>query len=117
MTLRFEQPPILLLLLLLPLLLPVALYHAERSVRGRRIAASVVRLLLVASAVIALAGPTIVRETDRLATIFLVDASDSVGPNGVAGAREFIRASLAMMPQGDSAGIVVFGDNALVERS
>ena len=117
MTLRFEQPLLLLALLLTPLLIPVALYHAERSVRGRRIAASVVRLLLVASALIALAGPTIVRETDRLATIFLVDASDSVGPNGVAGARDFIKASLATMPDGDTAGIVLFGDNALVERS
>lgn len=117
MTLRFEQPLILLLLLLLPLLLPVALYHAERSVRGRRIAASVVRLILVASAVIALAGPTIVRETDRLATIFLVDASDSVGPNGVAVARDYIKSALATMPDEDIAGIVVFGDNALVERS
>lgn len=117
MTLRFEQPLVLLGLLLLPLLVVVALFHAERSVRGRRIAASVVRLLLVASALIALAGPTIVRESDRLATIFLVDASDSVGPNGVAAARDFIKASLATMPNGDIAGIVVFGDNALVERS
>ncbi len=117
MSLRFEQPLALLALLLLPLLLPIALYHAERSVRGRRIAASVVRLLLVASAVIALAGPTIVGETDRLATIFLVDASDSVGPNGVAASRDFIKAALATMPKGDVAGIVLFGDNALVERS
>ena len=101
----------------MPLLLPVALTASIGVCAGGESPRRSCALILVASAVIALAGPTIVRETDRLATIFLVDASDSVGPSGVAAAREFIKASMATMPKGDTAGIVVFGDNALVERS
>ncbi len=117
MSLRFDYPLWLLALLALPLLALVALGGADRAVRGRRIAAVVVRLLLVTSAVLALAGPSIVRESERLATIFLVDGSDSVGVGGTTAARDFIKAALVGMPSGDSAGIVVFGDNALVERT
>lgn len=117
MSVRFDYPLALLLLLALPLFVPVALAHADRSLRGRRIGASVVRLLLLAAAILALAGPAIVSQSDHLATIFLVDGSDSVGPGGVTAARDQIKAALAAMPQGDRAGIVVFGDNALVERS
>lgn len=117
MSLRFDYPLFLFGLLVLPFLLVVALQGADRAVRGRRIAAAVVRLTLVAAAVLALAAPSIVRQSDRLATIFLVDASDSVGVGGATVARDFIRAALAGMPHGDLAGVVVFGDNALVERS
>ena len=117
MSLRFDYPLALLGLLLIPLLMPIALAGVERSARGRRIAAAVVRTLLVASAVLALSGPSIVRASDRLATIFLVDASDSVGPGGETAARDFIKGALATMPRDDRAGIVVFGGNALVERS
>ncbi|MGN6759089.1 MAG: VWA domain-containing protein, partial [Thermomicrobiales bacterium] len=117
MSLRFDFPLALLGLLALPLLVPVALYGADRVNRARRVAAAVVRLLLVACAIIALAGPAIVRQSNHLATIFLVDASDSVGPDGVTSAQAYIKSALAKLPHGDEAGIVVFGDNALVERS
>ncbi len=117
MSVRFEYPLALLGLLLIPLILPIALHGIERRARGRRIAAATVRVLLVLAAVLALASPAIVRASDRLATIFLVDASDSVGPGGAAAARDFIKGSLAAMPPSDRAGIVVFGGNALVERS
>ncbi len=113
----FAQPLILLGLLALPLLLPVALRGAEAALRGRRRAATALRAVLLALVIVALAGPAIVRRSDHLAVIFLVDASDSVGVEGQAAARDFIRRSLAQMPKGDVAGIVVFGDNALVERA
>ena len=54
MSLRFDYPLFLLGLLILPFLALVALRGADRSVRGRRIAATVVRLLLVTAAVLAL---------------------------------------------------------------
>lgn len=115
--LAFAQPLVLLGLLALPLLIPVARRGADVVVRGRRIAATVLRAFMLGLVIVALAGPSIVRQSNRLAVVFLVDASDSVNAEGRAAARDFIRRSLAQLPRGDTAGIVVFGDNALVERS
>ena len=53
---------------------------------------------------------------DRLATVFVVDLSDSVGNAGREDALAFLRETLAEKPDGDVAGIVAFGREALVER-
>ncbi len=58
-----------------------------------------------------------VRRVDQLTTIFLVDSSDSVGPEARARAEQFVRDALQTMPDSDRAAIVVFGENALVERA
>lgn len=117
MSVRFEYPLALLGLLAIPLLVLIALRGVERGARARRGAAAAVRSLLVLTAIVALAGPSVVRESRRLATIFLVDTSDSVGPANSSTAQAYIKAALATMPRDDTAGIIVFGDNALVERA
>jgi len=117
MSLRFDYPLALLDLLAIPILVLIAMQGVERGARARRGAAAALRGVLVLSALLALAGPSIVRASDRLATIFLVDASDSVGANAEGAARDYIKAALAAMPRDDEAGIIVFGDNALVERA
>jgi uncharacterized membrane protein len=66
--------------------------------------------------VFALAGFRLVLPVDRLATVFVVDLSDSVGNAGRSDALAFLRESLAERPPGDVAGIVAFGKQALVER-
>jgi uncharacterized membrane protein len=53
---------------------------------------------------------------DRLATVYVVDLSDSVGTAGREDALAWLRDSLAVMPEEDVAGIVGFGRTALVER-
>ena len=53
---------------------------------------------------------------DRLATVFVVDMSDSVGNAGREDALAFLRETLKERPDGDVAGIVAFGKQALVER-
>jgi uncharacterized membrane protein/Mg-chelatase subunit ChlD len=113
----FDAP--LALLLLLPALgLTFALYAAarRRTGTGRRRIALVVRTLLLTALVFALAGFRLVLPVDRLATVFVVDLSDSVGEAGREEALAFVRESLALMPEGDEAGIVGFGKGALVER-
>ncbi len=117
MSLRFDYPLALLGLLAIPVLALIAMHGVERGARARRGAAAALRGVLVLSALLALSGPSIVRASDRLATIFLVDASDSVGANAEGAARDYIKAALATMPRDDEAGIIVFGDNALVERA
>ena len=117
MGISFEAP--LALLLLIPaMLVTVGLYlTARRRVgAGRRRVALVIRTVLLAALVFALAGFRIVLPVDRLATVFVVDLSDSVGNEGRAEALAFLRDTLKVIPDGDVAGIVAFGKDALVER-
>ena len=117
MGIRFESP-IWLLLLLPALAVTVIPYLAARRRIGavRRRVALGVRIFLLASLVFALAGFQLVLPVDRLATVFVVDLSDSVGASGREDALAFLRQSLAVMPKDDEAGIVAFGKDALVER-
>ena len=113
----FEAP---LWLLLLPIALGfVVLLHAgsrRRMGTGRRRAALAVRALLLTALVAALAGLQLVLPVDRLAVVFVMDLSDSVGEAGRAEALGFVRDALEEMPGDDVAGIVAFGRDALVEH-
>ncbi len=110
--------PLALLLLVPALLLTVGLHlGARRRIgSGRRRAALLVRTFLLAGLVFALAGFQLVLPVDRLATVFVVDLSDSVGNAGREDALAFLRETLKERPAGDVAGIVAFGKEALVER-
>ena len=117
MGIHFETP--LWLLLLIPALLITFVPHlaARRRIgTARRRAALGVRTVIVAALVFALGGFQLVLPVDRLATVFVVDLSDSVGTPGRESALAFLRESLAVMPEGDTAGVVAFGKDALVER-
>jgi uncharacterized membrane protein len=117
MGVAFDSP--LALLLLIPSLgLTFLLYGAARRRvgKGRRRVALAVRTMLLIALVGALAGFRLVLPVDRLATVFVVDLSDSIGELGREDALAFVRESLALMPEGDVAGIVGFGKAALVER-
>jgi uncharacterized membrane protein len=117
MSIAFDNP---LALLLLPpvLLFTFALHLGARRRLGawRRRTGLLVRTIVLAALVFALAGFQLVLPVDRLATVFVVDLSDSVGTAGREDAVGFVRASLEEMPDGDVAGIVAFGKEALVER-
>jgi uncharacterized membrane protein len=117
MGIRFEAP--IWLLLLLPALLVTFVPHlAARRRMGarRRRAALALRTILLTALVFALAGIQLVLPVDRLANVFVVDLSDSVGASGREDALAFLRDTLDAMPDGDEAGIVAFGKDALVER-
>ncbi len=117
MGISFDAP--LALLLLVPaLLLTVGLHVGARRRMDarRRLVALVVRSLLLAALVFALAGFQLALPVDRLATVFVVDLSDSVGNAGREDALAFLRETLKERPDGDVAGIVAFGKEALVER-
>ena len=118
MGIAFDAP--LALLLLLPALgLTIALYLGARRRVGasRRRLALIVRVALLTSLVLALAGFRLVLPVDRLATVFVVDLSDSVGNDGREDALAFLRETLELMPERDVAGIVAFGKDALVLRA
>jgi Ca-activated chloride channel family protein len=117
MGVHFEAP--LALLLLPPLVALVVLLHRASRRRlglGRRRAALAVRLLLLSFLVFALAGFQLVLPVDRLAVVYVVDLSDSVGTAGREEALAYLRESLAAKEDEDIAGVVAFGGDALVER-
>jgi uncharacterized membrane protein/Mg-chelatase subunit ChlD len=117
MGVRFDAP-IWLILLVPALLLTFVPHLAARRKMGarRRRAAIAVRTVLLSALILALAGFQLILPVDRLATVFVVDLSDSVGTEGREDALAFLRETLEVMPEGDQAGIVAFGKDALVER-
>ena len=133
----FTQPIFLILLLLIPLSIWIALPRLRKrrqktedrgqknlqslisNLSAQAIFSLVVRCLLLASVVLALAGMQAVRVTNKLAVAFLIDASDSVGADGRDKAQQFVREALRSMrlDGNDNAAVVVFGADAAIERS
>ncbi len=117
MGITFDVPIALLLLpALLAVVIALHLSSRRRLGKGRRRAALAVRGLLLACLVGALAGLQLVLPVDRLAVVYVVDLSDSVGTAGQSEALAYLRESLAAKQDEDVAGIVAFGSDALVER-
>ncbi|HIE38037.1 MAG TPA: VWA domain-containing protein [Anaerolineae bacterium] len=116
MTISFIYPTALWLLALALPLAGLALAGRRRPTRARFWAGLGIRLLLLASLVLALAGTQVRRPVDRLTVVFVVDASDSVPAGERERAEALVRQALQAMPPGDRAAVVVFGADALVER-
>ena len=74
------------------------------------------RLLILLLLVLSLAGTQVVQAADKLAVVFLVDASDSISPTQAAQAEAFVRESIEGMEVEDETAVILFGANALVER-
>lgn len=112
---NFSNPLVLILLFSLPIL--IYLGPALRGMEGRREILSVgLRLIITTSLIMALAGIQIMRPSNRLAVLFLLDGSDSIPPQARSTAEVFIQASLNEMGPDDQAGLIVFGRQAVVER-
>lgn len=106
-------------LILLLLIVPVAYtgWPRYRYRRARDTASLILRSVMITLLVLALAGLQTVQSSNRLAVIFLVDVSDSMGSAAQDAAYAYIRESLTSMGTDDVAGIVVFGAEAQVGRS
>lgn len=115
--LSFITPAALLLLLLLPLLWALAVVARRRVAPWRFWGSLTLRSMMFVACVLALAGAQLIRPVDTLTTVFLVDASDSVAPAQRARAVDYVGEALQTMPPGNQAAVVVFGENALVERA
>ena len=124
----FAQPLFLLLLLLIPLSIWIALPRLrvrKRTVSNayrlsvHTLSALIVRCTLLLCIILALAGLQSVRISNKLAVVFLIDVSDSVGAQGRDAATEYVRNAMRNMRADgtDQAAVVVFGANAQVERS
>ena len=104
--------------LILIIALPVIWYvgfprHAFR--RRRDISSLILRTVIVLLLVLALAGLQTVQAVNRLAVVFLVDVSDSMGGFSEDLQLEYIRSAIASKPVDDEWAVVLFGDNAVPE--
>ncbi|MEP7040034.1 MAG: VWA domain-containing protein [Chloroflexota bacterium] len=92
-------------------------WAASRTLPGaRRVVSLVIRLALVGCIVASLAGARLALPSDRLSVVFLVDASASMLDASREDLLGFAREAVSRIPEGDTAGVVVFGANALVDR-
>ena len=66
--------------------------------------------------VVALFKPTMPRWIDRLNVVFLLDMSDSISLASRENAYRFAAQSVAAMPPGDQVGLIVFGEEAVVDQ-
>lgn len=74
--------------------------------------AAVLRVGIAALLVGALLAPTYLRRADRVAVVFLLDGSASLGAAGRAEGEAFVREAIDDMPDGAVAGVVTFGARA-----
>lgn len=106
-------------LLLFP---PLALYFvllARRSLAdlspARRALAVALRLTVLSLLILALAGLQFVKFNRNIATMFVLDYSDSIPPATKEAALEYIQKAVQSKRDDDRAGIVVFGRDAYIE--
>jgi uncharacterized membrane protein len=106
-------------LILIPLVLPPLLWTSYRSLAGlgtlRRALAILLRTAVITLIVLALAELQSVRRTDRLATVFLLDASNSVPREQQKAALDYVTDASKKRRREDLAGVVVFGKEPRVE--
>jgi len=115
----FTNPQALALLLLIPVMGWLAWYYNKPhsfSKGVRFYLQLLVRGLIILLIVLALAGLERVQMADNLATVFVLDVSDSLGQAGQAAGEAYIRQALNTMKSNDLGGIVVFGAQGSVER-
>lgn len=116
MSISFIYPLALWLLFLLPLTVGLAILGPRRPTRARFWSGLVLRILLLTLVILALAGIQVRTPANFLTVVFVLDASDSLSPQEQESGQDYIRQALGEMPNGDRAAVVVFGENALVER-
>src|SRR5271168_4218302 len=106
-------------LILIPLVLPPILWTSYRSLAGlgtlRRALAILFRTAVITLIILALAELQSVRRTDRLATIFLLDVSNSVPREQQKAALDYVTEASKKRRREDLAGVVVFGSEPRVE--
>lgn len=112
----FVNPVYLWLMLLIPLTLGLALAGRRGLSPGRFWAGLAVRCVLLALIVLALAGIQMHLPSNTLTDVFMMDVSDSISPEEQAREEAWVRQAVEKMPTGDRAAVVIFGENALVER-
>ncbi len=110
MFVEFSRPALLYLLLLLPVFLVI-------FARKYAVTAVVVRTLVLALIVLALAGPQLTQLRDQQTVLFMVDGSWSVPEEELEWTERFISEALRHRQSEDGYGVTVFGQDVLLQRA
>jgi uncharacterized membrane protein len=116
-SLSFVYPEALWLLLLLIPLIGLPFVVPRRLAPWQFWGSATLRAILLLALILSIAGTQLVQPVSHLTTVFLIDSSDSISPSARGQAETFVQAALQQLPEDDQAAIVVFGDQALVERA
>ncbi len=119
MPFSFNEPRALILLLTIPpvIFLGVLSARARPRDRGRVSASTVVRSLILLLLTLALAGMQWVSQGGPLNVVFLVDESASMSQQSRDAATQYVQKAIASMGPDDRAGVVLFGELAIVDRA
>lgn len=114
-----SEPQALLLLLTIPPVVALGVLSARARPRDRgRIAIStVIRSFILLLIVLALAGFQWISAGGPLNVVFLVDESASVSQASTDAAGHYVQQAIAAMGPDDRAGVVLFGETAVVDRA
>lgn len=112
----FSTPAALIFLLVLPFVWWLG-WPRQRFRRRRDISSLLLRTLIIVLLVFSVAGVQVVRAVDRLAVVFLVDVSDSMGADALDAQREAIQTALENKHPDDLWSLVVFGADVSVEQT
>ncbi len=134
MSLSFIYPLFLWLLLILPIVIGIALLSETKHTRDVNISPSdrifrirfsnrlrfwialAIRCIIFILLIFALAGIQINIHSNIMTTVFVLDASDSISPDQRQVGEALIRAAIEQKGKSDQAAVIVFGEDALVER-
>ena len=114
--LSFESPWYLTLLALLPGLWWFSLHRLALLGRARKLLAIALRSIVLLLIILALAGIRMVRSSDRLTVIYLIDQSLSIPAEQRRAMIEYVNAAIEEHYQEDDrVGVIVFGRDAAIE--
>ena len=116
--LDFEHPAWLALLVILPAIWVLSFRSLSALGGVRRIVAILLRTAVLALIIAALAEVQLVRTSDRLTVIYLLDRSLSISPESEQLALNYVNAAIAehrSKHPDDEAGLIVFGRDAAME--
>lgn len=116
MSLTFNHPEALWLLLVVPLFWIVGRLGTAYLARPVRNAAIAIRLVLTTALVLAIAQPVLHRTSDQLSVVFAVDRSASVSVNGTSPADAWLAQAIQHAGSDDRVGVVDFGAQAAVRQ-
>lgn len=117
MRFSFEQPYWLAGLVLVPLVLTLAAPWMKRAAPWRRGAAALLRTLVFALLLIALARPTFWDPDEHLTVAMVVDRSESMSGPLRAAADEWLQGAMAAAHPDDKVTMVRFGRQAVADRA
>lgn len=86
-----------------------------KNLKRRNLVNLISRILVIIFIVCAMADITLSIKGKNISTIFILDVSDSMSNFKEKGI-EFIDKALEEMPKNNKAGVVVFGDNASIDK-